>query len=66
MFNGQLELGLENGIRCASVRRRQRRLGGAQWWFQRMRQVVEHAVERNPLPPPAPEQMVLAGTHRQP
>ncbi len=65
MFNGQLELTLESGNRCVSSLRRQRRLTRAQWWFERMRQVVALAVDRQ-LPAPRPEQMVFAGTHRQP
>ncbi|HWW00266.1 MAG TPA: hypothetical protein VNZ64_11265 [Candidatus Acidoferrum sp.] len=63
MYNGQMELGLGNGKPCPSVDRRQRRISRAQWWFQRMRQVVERVIE--PQPEPRPEQLVFAGTHRQ-
>ena len=65
MLNGQLELTL-NPRGSAANRRRRQRLSRAQWWFERMRQVVELAVDRNPLPPPRPEQMVFPGAHRQP
>ena len=64
MYNGQMELSLQNAAGCRSLNRRQRRITRAQWWFQRMRQVVERAIE--PLPEPRPEQMLFAGAHRQP
>ena len=63
MYNGQMELSLENGKSCPSVTRRQRRMSRAEWWFQQMRQVVDRVIE--PVTPPRPEQMVFAGAHRQ-
>jgi hypothetical protein len=63
MYNGQMELSLQNANECRSLSRRQRRIPRAQWWFQRMRQVVERVIE--PVPEPRPEQMVFAGAHRQ-
>ena len=63
MYNGQMELSLSNGRPCPSLNRRQRRLSRAQWWFQRMRQVVDRVIE--PAAPPRPEQLVFAGAHRQ-
>ena len=57
MFEGQLEMSFESGTACLG--RRQRRLTRAHWWFQRMREVVEDAIDRQPLPPPRPEQMWL-------
>jgi len=64
MFNGQMELSLENGNSCPSLNRRQRRISRAKWWFQQMRQVVDRVME--PTAEPPPEQMVFAGAHRQP
>jgi hypothetical protein len=63
MYNGQMELSLENGNSCPSLNRRQRRISRAQWWFQQMRQVVDRVME--PTAEPRPEQMVFAGAHRQ-
>jgi hypothetical protein len=45
MLNGQLELSLKSH-RPTLARRRHAR---AQWWFQRMRQVVDAAVNHPPL-----------------
>jgi hypothetical protein len=50
--NDQLELGLPNQTVCPSVARRQRRLTRASLWFNRMRQVVDEAVDYPPAPMP--------------
>jgi hypothetical protein len=63
MFDGQIEMSFGNGNR--RINRRRRRLSRAQWWFQRMRQVVDRAIDWQPVPPPRPEQIWLAGTCRQ-
>jgi len=55
MFDAQLEMSFESGAICLS--RPQRRLGRAQWWFQRMRQVVDRAMDWRPVPSARPEQM---------
>ena len=57
MYDAQLEMGFGNDAGC--ITRRQRRLNRAQWWFQRMRQIVDHAIDWQPVPPPRPEQMQL-------
>ena len=57
MTNQQMELGIGNGRVCPSVSRRERRLNRANWWFQRMRQVVDRAFDWRPAPPPRPEQI---------
>ncbi len=64
MFDGQMELSLGNA-QPVNPRRRVGRRSRAQWWFQQMRRVVDHALDWQPTPTPRPEQMVLAGTHRQ-
>ena len=65
MFDGQLEMSFANGRGCQSITRRQRRLSRAQWWFQRMRQVVDRAIDWPSAPPPRPEQIWFPGVHRQ-
>lgn len=64
MYDGQLEMSFGGTRGCAS--KRQRRLSRAQWWFQRMRQVVDGALDRQSVPPPRPEQTWFPGAHRQP
>jgi hypothetical protein len=63
LYDGQLEMSFASARGCASVR--QRRLSRAQWWFQRMRQVVDGAMDWHPMPAPRPEQTWLPGTHRE-
>ena len=64
MFDQQMELGIENAKLCPSVIRRQQRAKSARWWFQRMRQIVEQAVDHRPAPAPRPEQIWFNGVHR--
>jgi len=45
------------------ITRRQRRQSRAQWWFARMRAVVDRALDWKPAPPPRPEQAHLALSH---
>jgi hypothetical protein len=52
----QLELGLAGGASCRSTNR-QRRLSRANWWFQRMRKVVDLACDWTPAPQPRPQQI---------
>ena len=64
MFDKQMELGIENAAVCPSVLRREQRVKRARWWFDRMRQVVEQAVDRRPAPEPHPEQIWFSGADR--
>ncbi len=61
----QLELELD---RTATFRphnlRRQRRLQRAHWWFEQMRQVVDRALDRRPVPPAPPEQVYFPLTRQ--
>jgi hypothetical protein len=57
MMIEQMELSLDNARKCPSNNRRQRRLGRANWWFARMREVVDKAFDWQPAPPPRPEQI---------
>jgi len=61
MYNEQIEITFNNGPLCQSVTRRRRRLNRAQWWFQRMRQVVDRAAEWHSAPEPRPEQTWFPG-----
>ena len=55
MLDAQLEMSFGQAERFYS--RNQRRLSRAQWWFERMRQIVERAADWRPAPPPRPEQI---------
>jgi hypothetical protein len=66
MINGQLELSLANAAGYHPVSQRQRRLSRARWWFERMRQVVDSAIDWAPAPPPRPEQVWFPDSSRQP
>ncbi len=65
MYNGQLEMSFDQSIKCRPLGRRQRRLSRAQWWFDRMRQTVDRALDWQPVPAPRPEQIWFPNTHRQ-
>ena len=51
MINDQLELGLESIPPCSGRAPRQRQAKRANWWFQRMRGVVEDTPEWRTSPP---------------
>jgi len=57
MTNAQMELGFANRA-CQFNTRRQRRLNRAAWWFERMRQVVDRAIDWDAVQPP-PRQILL-------
>ena len=58
-INKQMELELAGNRKCASRHRTQRRQRRADWWFERMRTVVDRALDWRPTPPPRPEQTWL-------
>jgi len=63
--NEQLELGF-NGIRPrARGTRRESRIARATWWFDRMREVVECAMDWNTAGEPRPEQIWIPGANRE-
>ena len=64
MFDQQMELGIESAKVCPSIVRREQRAKRARWWFDRMREIVELAVERRPAPEPRAEQIWFSGAHR--
>ncbi len=54
MFDGQMEMGF------GKMARSQRKQSRAQWWFQRMRQIVDRATDWQPVAPPRPVQIWFA------
>jgi hypothetical protein len=62
----QLELCLAGSFPCQSPSARRRRLNRANWWFQRMRQLVDRACDWQPAPEPRPEQIWFPNAHREP
>jgi hypothetical protein len=65
MINGQLELSLANARESRHEGRRQRRMSRAMWWFERMREVVDQAIDWSPAPPPPPEQILFPDVSRR-
>lgn len=65
MKNGQLEMSFGNTGVSRGLNRRSRRQSRAQWWFARMRQVVDRAMDWQPAPAARPEQIWFPGSHRQ-
>ncbi len=63
--DNQLELGFnpDTQHRGAGAGRREGRIARAGWWFARMRDIVEHAME---VPgEPRPEQIWIPGANRE-
>jgi len=59
MNKEQLEMGFNASVRCRQEGRGRPRRGRAQWWFNRMRAVVDNALDRSAAPLPRPEQGYL-------
>jgi hypothetical protein len=57
MFNGQMEMSFGRGAKTTSDRHH--RHNRAEWWFRRMRQIVDLASDWQPAPPPRPVQIWL-------
>lgn len=63
MTTAQIELSFETAALHRGMDRRVRqtrqaaRAARAQWWFQRMREVVGRTLDRHPMPPSRPEQI---------
>lgn len=66
MLDRQMELGFGNARVCPPIRRRQQRQSRACWWFARMREVVDHAIDWRETPAGRPEQICFPGAFRQP
>lgn len=61
----QLELSLNNVQRAARSARRENRMARASWWFNKMREAVNGAMDWPPTDAPRPEQTFLPGAYRQ-
>jgi hypothetical protein len=63
----QLELGFNPGVqyRGANNARRAGRIARANWWFARMRNLVDQAMDWSAAAEPRPEQIWIPGAHRQ-
>ena len=59
MNKEQLEMSFNASIRCRQAVPSRPRRSRAQWWFNRMRAVVDNALDRTPAPSPRPEQRYL-------
>ncbi len=59
MYNGQMELSFSSSRPAPIAQGRPRRFTRAQWWFERMRRIVDGARDWQAAPPPPPEQMLL-------
>jgi len=55
MFDGQMEMSFGRADRVNS--RSHNRQNRAQWWFKRMKQIVDLATDWQPTPPPRPVQI---------
>ena len=60
MTNAQLELSF-GALRVRPVTTRCPSIHNPQWWFQRMRQIVDRALDWQPAPAPRPEQIDFPG-----
>jgi hypothetical protein len=61
--NEQLELGF-NGTQRRIFGRPRPRVTRAQWWFAKMREAVEHAMDWQAEAQPRPEQIWMPGANR--
>ena len=62
--NGQLELGF-NGLPPRAAAGREGRIARANWWFSRMRAIVENAMDWSAAARPRPEQIWMPGANRE-
>jgi hypothetical protein len=66
MTNAQLELSFGAlRARPTPTTARHPSIRNPQWWFQRMRQIVDHALDWPPAPAPRPEQIDFPGNDFQ-
>jgi hypothetical protein len=63
--NEQLELGFNGTPTRSFGRRRETRVARAQWWFAKMRETVENAMDWQTAGTPRPEQMWMPGANRE-
>jgi len=65
--NNQLELGFNSDVQCRGNGRATRtgRVARAAWWFARMREIVEQAIDWSAVGEPPAEQIWIPGTVRE-
>lgn len=63
--NQQLELGFSGGKPAGRIARRENRMARAAWWFNKMRAVVNGAMDWPSAGQPRPQQAWLPGAYRQ-
>ncbi len=65
--NNQLELGFnpDSQRRIAGAPRHEGRIARANWWFARMRNIVENAMDWSAAAEPRPEQIWMPGANRE-
>jgi len=61
----QLELGFNGLPPRASAAGREGHIARANWWFARMRNIVEHAMDWSAAAQPRPEQIWMPGARRE-
>ncbi len=61
----QLELGFNGLPPRACTAGREGRIARANWWFNRMRTIVEQAMDWNAMAEPRPEQIWMPGANRE-
>lgn len=66
MIDIQMELSFGGNRGARAMNRRQWRISRAHWWFDRMRRMVDRAVDWSPVPAPRAEQTWFANSYRQP
>ena len=67
MTNAQLELSFNTRrARRTPANSRRSSLRNPQWWFQRMRQIVDSALDWQPAPSPRPEQISFSASDFSP
>ena len=63
--NEQLELGFNGTQARIFGQRREQRVVRAKWWFAKMREAVEHAMDWPDASQPRPEQIWMPGANRE-
>jgi hypothetical protein len=64
-INEQLELGFNGLPPRTNAARREGRIARADWWFARMRAIVESAMDWSAAAEPRPEQIWIPGARRE-
>jgi hypothetical protein len=63
--NEQLELGFNGLVPQARSTKREGRIARANWWFAKMREAVENAMDWQTANEPRPQQIWMPGANRE-